>query len=134
MPRRRFKTEILVRNNRVDIMEKQGIFVNYSVLSDDDYLRELKKKILEEANEVAEAEDDEELKLEIADVLEVVENILAVKNISLEEIQDLKIKKQNKIGKFDKKLKTYYVEMDDDNEALGYYLSRPNKYPEIDVK
>lgn len=134
MSKRRFKTNILVRNNRIKIMEDQGLFVKYSVLSDEEYLTELKKKIIEESNEVAEADDEEELKLEIADVLEVIENILEVKNIAFDEIRDLKTKKQNKIGKFDNRYKTYYVEMDDDNDELEYYLSKPNKYPEIDIE
>lgn len=133
MSKRRFKTNILVRNNRIKIMEEQGLFVQYSVLSDEEYLAELKKKIVEESNEVAEADDEEELKLEIADVLEVIENILEVKNITFDEIQDLKTKKQNRVGKFDKKFKTYYVEMDDNNKTLNYYLSKPDKYPEIEI-
>lgn len=134
MPKRRFKTNILVRNNRIKMMEEQGLFVKYSVLSDEEYLAELKKKIVEEATEVAETDNDEELKLEIADVLEVIENILVVKNITIEEIQNIKTKKQEKVGKFDKKLKTHYVEMDDTNETLNYYLSRPGKYPEVKIK
>lgn len=134
MSKRRFKTNILVRNNRIKIMQEQGLFVKYSVLSDEEYLAELKKKIIEESNEVAEADDEEELKLEIADVLEVIENILEIKNITFDEIQDLKIKKQNKIGKFDNRYKTYYVEMDENNESLDYYLSKPNKYPEIAIE
>lgn len=52
MIRRRFKTDILVRNNRIKIMEDEGLFVKYSVLSDEEYLMELKKKIVEEANKV----------------------------------------------------------------------------------
>lgn len=78
MIRRRFKTDILFKNNRIEIMEDEGLFVKYSVLSDEEYLMELKKKIIEEAIEVMEAKDDKELKLEIADVLEVIENILEI--------------------------------------------------------
>ena len=41
--KRRFKTDILVRNNRIEQMEKLGLNVNYKVLSDEEYLKELKK-------------------------------------------------------------------------------------------
>lgn len=134
MKKRRFKTGILVRNNRVKLMEDSGLTVKYSVLSDEEYLHELKMKIIEEANEVAESGSIEELKSEIADVLEVIEHILDVSKLDLNEIQNLKSEKQIKIGKFDKRLKTVYIEMDEDNKDLNYYLSKPHKYPEIDIE
>lgn len=43
---RRFKTDILVRNNRVKMMQADGLTVNYNILSDDDYAIALKNKML----------------------------------------------------------------------------------------
>lgn len=59
---------------------------------------------------------------------------MEIKDISFDEIQDLKVKKQNEIGKFNNKYKTHYVEMNEDNEALSYYLLKPDKYPEIEIE
>ena len=131
MKKRKFKTNILVRNNRIKLMEESGLTVNYSVLSDREYLNELKLKLIEEANEVNDAETIEELKGELVDVLEVIDCILAATNLTLTELENLKLKKQIKIGKFDNKFKTNHIEMDENNKELSYYLSKPHKYPEI---
>ena len=47
------------------------------------------------------------------------------------ELQIIKENKQIKYGKFDKKIKTHYVEMPDNHEEITYYLPTPHKYPEI---
>lgn len=129
--KRKFKTDILVRNNRLEMMQKQGINVNYKILSDEEYLQELKNKIVEEANEVCDCKNCNELAEEIADILEVVEHLLDVSNLKMEDIEKIKKIKQEKVGKFDRKIKTFFVEVDDENDVIDYYLKRPNKYPEI---
>jgi len=47
------------------------------------------------------------------------------------ELKKIKDKKQIIYGKFDKKIKTHYVEMPEKHEEVTYYLSKPHKYPEI---
>ena len=128
---RKFATNILIRNNRLPIIENNGLIVNYEILSDSDYLIELKKKLLEEAQEVFEAENIQDLKSEIIDAMEVLEHLMELYSIDEIELKQIKKDKQIKIGKFDKKIKTHSVEMADDHEELSYYLSKPNKYPEI---
>lgn len=128
---RKFKTDILIRNNRLKIMQDNGLQVEYQILSDDDYIRALKAKLVEEAKEVAESNHLSDIKNELADVLEVFEHLLDVYRISLKEIENIKLLKQRSIGKFDKKIKTISVSMKDDHEELSYYLSKPHKYPEI---
>ena len=121
--KRKFKTDILVRNNRIQQMRDQGIVVNYQILDDKQYICELKRKIVEEANEVAVADTIEELSSEIGDVLEVIDHLIDVYKLDIDNIQKLKTDKQNKIGKFDKRYKTNFVEIDEDNEAINYYLN-----------
>ena len=129
--KRKFKTDILVRNNRIQQMQDQGIVVNYQILDDKQYICELKRKIVEEANEVAVADSIEELSSEIGDVLEVIDHLIDVYKLDIDNIQKLKTDKQNRIGKFDKRYKTNFVEIDEDNEAINYYLKKKDKYPEI---
>ena len=129
--KRKFKTDILVRNNRIQQMQDQGIVVNYQILDDERYICELKRKIVEEANEVAVADTIEELSSEIGDVLEVIDHLIDVCKLDIDNIQKLKTDKQKRIGKFDKRYKTNFVEIDEDNEAINYYLKKKDKYPEI---
>lgn len=129
--KRKFKTDILVRNNRIQQMQDQGVVVNYQILDDKQYICELKRKIVEEANEVAVADTIEELSSEIGDVLEVIDHLIDVYKLDIDNIQKLKVDKQKRIGKFDKRYKTNFVEIDENNEAINYYLKKKDKYPEI---
>ncbi len=128
---KRFATNILIRNNRLALMESNGLTVNYDILSDTDYIVELKKKIVEEAKEVLEASTQEELKSELVDVLEVVEHLIEIHGFDKAEMNQLKLEKQRKIGKFNHKIKTNWVEMPDNHEEAPYYESKPHKYPRI---
>lgn len=128
---RRFATNILVRNNRLPMMENNGLSVNYEILSNKDYIIELKNKLLEETQEFMEAENTQKLKEEIIDIIEVIEHLIDVYSFDKNELQNIKENKQIKYGKFDKKIKTHYVEMPDNHEEIAYYLSKPHKYPEM---
>ncbi len=128
---KRFKTDILIRNNRLALMQQDGLHVDYEILSDVDYILELKRKIVEEANEVLSAQTPDELKSELVDVLEVVDHLMEINRFDPAELTRLKAQKQQKIGKFDQKIKTHFVEMPDNHNDVDYYLSKPEKYPEI---
>ena len=71
------------------------------------------------------------LSSEIGDVLEVIDHLIDVYKLDIDNIQKLKADKQKRIGKFDKRYKTNFVEIDEDNEAINYYLKKKDKYPEI---
>ena len=109
--------------------ENNGLTVGYEILSDKDYISELKNKLLEETQEIVEAQNIQELKEEIVDVMEVLEHLIEFYSFDNVELKELKEKKQITYGKFDKKIKTYYVEMPDNHAELSYYLSKPHKYP-----
>ncbi len=128
---RRFKTDILIRNNRLALMQQDGLHVDYEILSDTDYILELKRKMVEEANEVLSAHTADELKSELVDVLEVVDHLMEINRFDRAELNQLKVQKQQKIGKFDNKIKTHFVEMPDNHKDIAYYTSKPEKYPEI---
>ncbi len=128
---KRFKTNILIRNNRLKLMRENGLTVNYDILSDNDYIIELKKKIIEEAQEVFEAENLNDIKSELIDVMEVIDHLIEIYGFDRAEMNRLKQEKQHKIGKFNHKIKTNWVEMPDNHEEITYYESKPHKYPRI---
>ena len=92
--------EKLVRDKIIDIIRSNGENPIYHTLSDEEYLDELHKKLFEEANEFVEADDSEEL----ADLLEVIYAIAKHKNINLDEVETIRLKKREKRGGFDKKI------------------------------
>ena len=69
---------------------------NYKILNDDEYLQELDKKLFEEAHEFIEEHSVEEL----ADLMEVINAIIKLKNISLEDVEKARRIKNDKKGKF----------------------------------
>ena len=90
----------LVRNRIIDIIRANGEKPIYHILNNEEYLAELHKKLFEEANEFVEADDPEEL----ADLLEVVYSIAKHKNINMEEVEDIRLKKREKRGGFEDKI------------------------------
>lgn len=81
----------LVRDNIPDICRKNGQIPKISILDEESYGRELKKKLVEEVNEFLESGDTEEL----ADIAEVIDALSEYGGASFEKVIELKTKKQN---------------------------------------
>ena len=90
----------LVRDKIPEVIETSGKKCDIEVLSDEQYLEYLNKKIKEEVNEYLESGEVEEL----ADLEEVLRAILAVKNVSYDEFEKIRISKVEKRGAFEKKI------------------------------
>lgn len=90
----------LVRDKIVDIIRSNGETPIYHTLNDEEYLNELHKKLLEEANEFIFEDDPEEL----ADLMEVVYAIAKHKNINLQDVENIRVEKREKRGGFENKI------------------------------
>ncbi len=99
----------LVRDRIPEIIENDHKTCVTRKLNDDEYLKCLKNKLLEECHEVMNAEG-EDIKKEIADVLEVLEALENILHIDQQEIMSIKEKKAHNNGAFDKKIYLEYVE------------------------
>lgn len=92
-----------------NINAKPGKKATYRVMSDEEYLKELNRKVLEEAKEFIEENEIEEL----ADVTEVIESIMRVKGITWEQVRIVQEEKRSKKGGFQDRLYLEYVEEDE---------------------
>jgi predicted house-cleaning noncanonical NTP pyrophosphatase (MazG superfamily) len=104
----------LIRDNIPTIIEKDNRACIVSVLDDEKFYLELKKKLIEEANEVLAASTRDELISEIADMYEIIDKlkgIYSIEDLEVSKIQNLKAEKN---GKFEKKL--FLVSVDDKHE------------------
>ena len=99
----------LVRDRIPEIIENDHKTCATRILNDEEYLKCLKSKLLEECNEVIDAEG-EDIKKEIADVLEVLEALENTLHIDQQEIMSIKEKKAHNNGAFNKKIYLEYVE------------------------
>ena len=93
----------LVRDNIPNIIENNGEVAVTRVLDDEEYKKELYKKLLEEANEVINSTEKETLE-ELADVLEILSSIASLNNKFIEDIIEIARMKREKRGGFQKRL------------------------------
>jgi predicted house-cleaning noncanonical NTP pyrophosphatase (MazG superfamily) len=89
----------LVRDKIPDIILKDHCLPTTRTLDDEEYIKELNKKLKEEVKEYLEEENIEEM----VDILEVIRAILDYKKVTYEEIEEKRIKKARKRGTFKKK-------------------------------
>ena len=88
------------------INNAKGKTCNWRILSDDEYLAELDKKLIEEAREFIVEHNVEEL----GDLMEVIFSIMKARNISREQVEQQRIDKKNKKGGFENKIYLIDVE------------------------
>ena len=90
----------LVRDKIPEIIEKDGKQCVCSVLSDEDYVLLLDRKLDEELKENQESKSMEEL----ADLLEVIRAVALARGSSIEEVEQIRISKAEKRGGFDQRI------------------------------
>ena len=90
----------LVRDNIEEIMIANGAKPVTRIWSNDEYLKELNKKLLEEVKEYLESDEIEEL----ADIEEVILAILNVKGETKDKLEEIRKNKVLKRGSFNKKI------------------------------
>ena len=92
----------LVRDKIPQKIKNNGEEVVTAQIENDILLQLLKRKLVEEALEVFDSSDRDDISAEIADVLEVLDGIKTQMGISQEEIQEKKEQKKEKAGGFEK--------------------------------
>jgi predicted house-cleaning noncanonical NTP pyrophosphatase (MazG superfamily) len=90
----------LVRDKIIDIIEADGRIAKYRILDNNEYKQELNKKLQEEVKEYIEDNNVEEL----ADIVEVIYGILNSMDITIEEFEKVRTKKQEERGAFNKRI------------------------------
>lgn len=90
--------EKLVRDNIPEILDAKGVPYEKRIATDDEYHQELIKKLVEEAQEFAEAGTVEEF----ADVLEVVKTLRTL--TPYKEVEEIREKKVTERGGFNERI------------------------------
>ncbi|OPZ77227.1 MAG: hypothetical protein BWY78_01093 [Alphaproteobacteria bacterium ADurb.Bin438] len=129
---RKFKVNALVRDGRIDIFKNKNIVPDFFTLNHEKIVKLLKSKLVEEANECLNSNNEAELKEELADCIEVIMSIVKHNNFDMSEIENIRKAKQQKIGSFDKGYFLNSVSINEtDEKEIEYYLKNSKKYPEI---
>jgi predicted house-cleaning noncanonical NTP pyrophosphatase (MazG superfamily) len=128
----RFRVDKLIRDKLPEIMRASGIEVFERIMEKDEYLKRLKDKLIEEAKEVVASGSEEEIREELADLLEVMSTLLRVYGIEFVDIQQAADQKRAEKGGFDAKIYLAFVEIEESNPRFEYYRDHPDQYPEVE--
>lgn len=90
----------LIRDKIPEIIRNDGKECEVRILDDEEYLKELNKKLGEELNEYYESGEVEEL----ADIAEIIYAIAEHKGVSREEFEKIRVSKREERGGFEKKV------------------------------
>lgn len=131
MAKQSFKFDKLIRDKILDMMLTTNCIVHNKKLESTELVAALKDKLLEEAHEVAETKSVDELKEELADLLEVVYTILSIHKLDLAEIEKIRETKKLHKGDFSQGIYVSSIEIDENNPEVNRYLARPDKYPQL---
>ena len=96
----RFKCNKIGRDKGLEGFKTEGITPQYKLLSGQELCKALKDKLVEEAHEVREASNVQELVGELADVLEVIDGLYTAYGISAEHVMQEKEKRYQGRGGF----------------------------------
>ena len=109
MPRQTFNK--LVRDNIPNIIEQDNRAYATRILSDAEYEEALRVKVQEEAREVAAASPDE-LTKELADLLEVTQALMALHDITMDDVIAKQAERKDSRGAFDSRIMLLWADVE----------------------
>jgi predicted house-cleaning noncanonical NTP pyrophosphatase (MazG superfamily) len=131
MQRRKFKQNKLWRDKTIENLERIGSKIHWTRLDTEQFIEQLKNKLLEEADEVCRAKDKESLIEELADLLEVVCSLCEIHGFTLDDVFHIQDKKRQERGGFQDRKFVTFAEHPVGSYFEKYCLNDPDKYPEI---
>jgi predicted house-cleaning noncanonical NTP pyrophosphatase (MazG superfamily) len=99
----------LVRDRIPEIIAAEGRECATKIMEDAEYRQALLTKLVEEAQETAEAESSELLK-ELADLYEVIEALLLALDLDRDAIRAVQQKRHDERGGFEQRIKLLWTE------------------------
>jgi len=126
-----FQFNKLVRDKIPTAIKSRGGIVIVRKLNQKEYVKELVKKLNEEAIELKPNLPSKQAAEELIDIAEVVAALQTVFKISDSKLQSIRQKKNLKNGAFDKRLFIDSVKVSDNDPWINHYRQNSNRYPEI---
>ncbi len=128
----KFACKKIGRDKGLESFKAQGVIPHYKILTGHALREALQHKLIEEAQEVHDTSDRQEVIEELADVLEVIDGLCSAYEISMQDVLKEKEKKCEERGAFQKGVYIDSLEMDENNPRVAHFRKSPDKYPEIE--
>lgn len=125
---RSFTLNKLVRDKVFTSMQELGQQITFRKLTDQEILPEMGKKLLEEANEFSPSDPNAEN--ELADLLEVIEQLGKELGKEFEALRILQLKRRKERGSFDERIYVERLDLADEDPWVKYYAADPIRFPE----
>jgi predicted house-cleaning noncanonical NTP pyrophosphatase (MazG superfamily) len=125
---RSFLLHKLVRDKVFANMQELGQQITSIKLGDEQFLTELKKKLIEEASEVS--SDSSKTADELADLLEVIEQLGKQLGYTMGDLQGIQLQRRAKRGAFDGRNYVERLDLNDDDPWVQYYAKEPQRFQE----
>ena len=129
-----FRVEKLIRDQVPSLLRAKGIVVHERVMKQEEFIQRLKDKLMEEGEEVRQAQNTEELLEELADVLEIIQTLSSAAGLTMDEIERKRIEKRQVKGGFEEKIFNHRIDIEESNQAITYYLNKSSQYPQTSHK
>lgn len=100
----------LIRDRIPEIIHQSGKSYNTKRLADEEYIKELKNKAIEELNEYYHSTSNQEAGEELADLLEVMHSLAEVHGYSFDQIEEIRQRKAEARGGFKERIYLIDVE------------------------
>jgi len=128
----KFVCNKLSRDKTVESMNHEGIVTHYKLLNNTELQDALKAKLIEEAHEVQEAVERNDIISEIADVLELIDGLYKAYEISPQEVAAAQKAAHQRRGGYEKGIFMQTIEMDVSNPRVAHFRKSPTRYPEVE--
>ncbi len=129
MALQRFRVEKLIRDRLPDIMRDKEIQLHERCMEQDEFIAKLKDKLQEEAGEVQHAKTTDEITEELGDLLEVIYALSEAIGIRVEQIEKGRLQKRTTKGGFDKRIYAQFIDIEENDPSIKYYLKNADRYP-----
>jgi len=132
MKKARFELETLSRDNFVQNAQNNGCDVTYHTLEDDEeFLDALTQKIVEELEQVFDADTKEQAIEELADLDEILITFKALVGIDQKDIDAARLKKLATEGGFEQRIYAESIDTPVNSKEYGYYAQLSEKYESV---
>ncbi|MCM3392586.1 nucleoside triphosphate pyrophosphohydrolase [Cytobacillus oceanisediminis] len=102
----------LVRDRIPEIIAETGKNYSTRILDQEEFIKELKKKSLEELEEYMNANNNDEALEELADLLEIIHSLAEFHWASIDRVEEIRKQKAEKRGSF--KDRIFLIEVEDE--------------------